>query len=105
MGYPSARSGWVTPLARTGVPPWPGMGYPPARTGVPPAGYTWKGYAAGGMLLAVSHRRTFLLVSEGKLSVMHSLRQGGKISVQNDVTKNAKTSGLGHTRGPSETNR
>ena len=33
-----------------------------------------------------------LLVSEGKLSVMHSLTQRGKISVQNDVTKNAKMS-------------
>ena len=42
-GYP--RQDWGTPLARTGLPP-----PPPGRTD----------YTAGGMPLAVSHRRTFL---------------------------------------------
>ena len=57
-GTPTTRSGWVPPAnqVRLGYHPPAGMGYP-----LPPRiGYAWTGYAAGGMPLAVSRRRTFL---------------------------------------------
>ena len=37
-----------------------GLGYPLAGTGVK-TGYCWTGYTTGSTLLAVYHRRTFLL--------------------------------------------
>ena len=46
------RSGWGVPR----VSPVLGWGTPPR------IGYAWTGYAAGGMSLAVSRRRTFLLL-------------------------------------------
>ena len=57
MGHP-VPGGVSTLVPDGGYPipwPWPGLGY------LPGTGYVYTGYAAGGMPLAVFHRRTFLL--------------------------------------------
>ena len=77
MGTPMTRSGWVpTPLARSGrSSPWLGWGTPPR------IGYAWTGYAVGGAPLAVSHRRTLLLLDTNQERSLQGMVTFSQVSV------------------------